>query len=133
MPLFNYKTKRDRADVLFSNYIRERDNWHCVYRKMCTGNIDFRENKAGLHCSHLFGRAKRTVRFDVDNCDSACFKCHAYYEDHKPELEEWKKERIGEKRFNQLLLRANFTGGQKMDKKYELMYVKELIKQFPNK
>lgn len=130
--LWRPKTTRDRADVLFSIWIRERDNWHCRYRILCSGNEDFRENKGGLHNSHCFSRGMRTVRFDKDNCDSGCYKCHDYFEKRKKELEAWKKSQLGDERFRQLRLRAFLSNrGQKPDKKMELLWVKTFIKNNP--
>jgi hypothetical protein len=70
------------------------------------------------------------VRFDPDNADSGCKKCHYFIENH-PEgqktLEEWKRNQLGEKRFNALLIRANQTG--KKDDTLAIIYIKQLIKE----
>src|SRR3990167_10643376 len=104
-----YRIKRRPADILFSNYIRERDNWKCVYKFKCYGQIDFRENKAGLATSHFYKRRKESVRFDPDNADASCLSCHRFVEDSAAgvqTLQEFKKKQLGEKRFNALWIRS---------------------------
>lgn len=44
------------------------------------------------------------------------------------EYDLWMKDLLGEKKYRLLVIRGNLPG-QKMDKKMELLYVKQLIKQ----
>jgi hypothetical protein len=71
------------------------------------------------------------VRFDPDNADAACKKCHYFIENH-PEgqktLEEFKRNQLGEKRYNFLLIRANQTG--KKDDAMAIIIIKQLMKEF---
>lgn len=125
-----YKAKANPNDVKFSVFIRTRDNWKCQYGFKCGMNIDYSENKGGLDNSHFQKRGKWSVRYDPENCDAACKKCHYFIENH-PEgqktLEEWKKRQLGEKRYNLLLMRANTPG--KRDDKLTKIIVAELMKQ----
>ena len=102
------------TDLQFSKYIRLRDG-KCVFQIKCNGTNDFQGETQEdyikrLTCSHLEGRRKESVRFDEENCDTACRKCHQYLEEHKDEYREWKKKQLGEKRYNALIIRANTRG-----------------------
>lgn len=113
--------KINREDSLFSNYIRERDGWKCVSCK-----TQYHPPTKGLHCSHYISRRNWGTRFDPDNCDALCYYCHMRWGgDYRANYTEFKKKQLGEKRYNQLILRANSYC--KKDRKMALMYVKELI------
>ncbi len=124
-----YKMKRDRADILFSNYIRDLHNHTC---EVCG-----RMGKVGgeivcrMEASHYIGRAKRSVRFDTENVRCLCSNCHSrmggYKRDEDGEYDIWMQNKLGEKKYRLLVIRGNLPG-QKMDKAKELLYVKELIK-----
>lgn len=62
-----------RADRVFSNFIRIRDNWTCRY---CGKN--FPDRGAGLHNSHFWGRSRWSTRFDSNNCIALCYSCHIW-------------------------------------------------------
>lgn len=62
-----------QADNVFSNYIRDRDNWTCRY---C--NKNFRDKSGQLHNSHFWGRKHYATRFDPENCIALCFTCHLW-------------------------------------------------------
>ena len=81
----------------------------------------------GLTVSHFWSRAKESVRFDEENCDILCVRGHAFFEFHKTEYTAWKKERMGEKAFNLLMVRAHTTG--KRDDKLQIMLIKKLMKE----
>lgn len=57
-----------KADRLFSQQIRERDK-KCLHPKH-TGDHKM------LQCSHYYGRANKSTRFDPDNCITLCWLCH---------------------------------------------------------
>ena len=135
MSFWQSKTKILRPDLLFSQFIRKRANWHCELKFKCNGVEDFRDNKGGLTCSHFEKRSKRTVRYDPENCDAACRPCHRYVEDTQEGIQaykDWKKKKLGDVGYRNLIIRANQTQPP-MDKKMELLYVKELIKQLTTK
>lgn len=118
------------ADVEFSRYIRERDNWHCVYKFKCFGNIDFRPTPGKLSNSHFKKRGRWNVRFDEENCDAACASCHNFVENHpdgQKTLERWKEKQLGSVRYKKLLIRSEMRGEK--DEKKALLYVRALIKQ----
>ena len=100
--------KRTKHDVVFSNYIRERDNWTCqrptcgkVYSKYITNH------RRALHCSHFHGRGNWAVRFDPDNAVALCYGCHRIMGANPEEHREFIKSRLGAKKFNALRLRKN--------------------------
>ncbi len=115
------KIRVRRSDTLFSKYLRLKRRYTC---EKCAR---FFPGGKGLTVSHFHGRRKETVRFDEENCDILCIRCHQYFESHKTEYEAWKKERLGEQGFNLLMLRANKSG--KRDDKLVLLWVKQLMKE----
>ena len=124
------KVKRNPADTEFSNYIRERDGWKCAYGFKCYKVEDFRENKGQLDCSHCFKRGKWSTRFDPQNCDAACKKCHNFIENEKDGqkiLEDWKKKQLGEKGFNLLFIRANTSDQTMRNIPLVRLYIKKLM------
>lgn len=136
MSFFKLKAKRDRADTLFSLFIRARDGWKC---QRC--GRQWKEGDGGLTNSHFFGRTAESVRFDPENCDALCmFPCHDEWEHEKGVTKGkhgaaiieiprayrlWKIEQLGARRFAALEVRANMT--TKKDRKMSLLYVKALI------
>lgn len=120
------KIKRDKADALFSKYIRTRDDWKC---QRCTKK--FKKGSQGLHCSHFFGRGCETTRFDPENCDALCFGCHKIWGDVDREAyREFKIKQLGQKAFDNLVIRARQT--QKKDRKLAYLYVKQLMNELEN-
>lgn len=118
-----YKVKIRKNDKNFSKYIKARDKGLCQYNFKC-----FR-GEAGVDNSHFQKRRKESVRFDPSNCDLACRRCHFFVENDpqgQKTLEEWKKEQLGEREYNLLILRAN-TAGKRDDVMADL-YIKELLK-----
>lgn len=129
-----YKAKINPNDAAFSKYIRTRDGWKCVYGFKCGMNIDYSENKGGLDNSHFQKRSKWSVRYDPENCDAACKKCHYFIENHpdgQKVLEDFKRQQLGERRYNLLILRANTT--QPRDDKMTKIIIKELMKELTQK
>ena len=124
MSFWQAKTKLRPADKEFSQYIRRRDG-ECVFKIKCNGGLRDEEYLKTLTCSHFKGRRKESTRFDPENCDTACRKCHLYLEEHKEEYEAWKLSQLGE-RFNLLILRSNQKGHK--DDLITRLYIKELMK-----
>lgn len=101
--------KRDKWDKAFSDAIRERDNWVC---QRC--QTYYPEGKRqGLHCSHFYGRAKYSTRFDFDNAEALCYGCHQYFTSHPALHREHKINRLGDTLFQQLTLRSNNRASKK--------------------
>jgi 5-methylcytosine-specific restriction endonuclease McrA len=113
--------KLDKYDALFSRYIRTRDNWTC---QRCSKQ--YTQNTQGLHNSHFFGRTRKSVRFDEDNCIALCFGCHQIWdkEDHES-YRAYKIKQLTRPRFDALVIRANTP--QKPDYKMIELYYKEKL------
>ncbi len=93
--------------------------------------MSYENNIGGLDCSHFQKRGKETTRFDPENADAACKKCHYFIEndpDSQKTLGKFKKQQPGEKKYKLLLIRANQTG--RKDDKLALIYIKQLIKAY---
>ncbi len=125
-------TKIRPADTKFSIYVRMRDRKcafgvRCIPRELTnwdTGELDIR----GLQCCHFIGRRNEAVRFDPENGDAGCPKCHDWI-DKTPEGQRWHKafkiKQLGEKGFALLQLRANTKGNK--DDKLTMLYIKQLM------
>ena len=115
--------KLDKADVLFSKFIRLRDK-HCVRCLKGGSGIDGID---GLQCSHYYGRRRENTRFDPENCDSLCFGCHQEWGSTDREAyREFKIKQLGKKGFDLLQMRANTM--KKKDRRMALIVIKELLK-----
>ena len=114
------RIKVDKADQLFSRYIRTRDNWTCqrCFKK-------YEEGSQGLHNSHFWGRGHENTRFEPDNCDALCFGCHRYFTSNPGEYKDWKKGRLGAKRYDTLMIQANTY--KKKDRKMEAIVWKKAL------
>lgn len=115
------KIRLDPLDRLFSEYIRLRANNKC---ERC-GAYSKR-----LQCSHYFGRARKSVRYDEENAVALCFGCHQYFTSYPLEHTEWFKKRLG-RNFDLLLGRMRITHPPP-DKKIIELYLKERIRQLGN-
>jgi hypothetical protein len=118
----SFGIKRDRADILFSLYIRNRDSWTCVRCKR-----QHPEGAATLGNSHFYGRRNESTRFEPDNCDSLCnMPCHHKWGgDDRMEYREFKLKQLGKKRYDQLVFQAQSY--KKKDRKMRLLEVKALV------
>ena len=98
--------KRTKQDVVFSNYIRERDKWCCQRCGKAYNKHDSNARRA-LHCSHFHGRGKWSVRFDPDNATALCYGCHRIMGSQPMEHLQFFKKRLGKNKFLELQERAN--------------------------
>ena len=89
------------SDIQFSHQVRKRAGWKC---ELC--GESFGELPELLHCSHYFSRRHQSVRFDPDNAEALCFKCHDWMHAHPAWHREWKRARLGQERFEALAERA---------------------------
>lgn len=117
--------KIDLADKTFSQFIRLRDR-KCV---RCSSPVKF--NAKGLpishHASHYFGRGRENTRCDPANVDCLCHGCHVYWGSNDKEgYRNFKLKQLGEKRFNDLSIRAETY--KKKDRKLSLVIAKQLLK-----
>jgi len=86
----------------------------------------------GIECSHYYGRAKKSVRYDPENCDSLCTGCHQYWgSTDKEAYRAFKIKQLGEEGFKLLTIRANTPG--KDDRKLAYIVSKKLYDQEKNK
>lgn len=117
------RIKLDKADVLFSEYIRRRDG-KCV---RCGRRGEGEKGIVGLQCSHYFGRGAESTRFDDKNCDTLCFGCHQEWGSKDREsYREFKLRQLGEREFKLLTMR--FHTIQKKDRKLAAIQARELLK-----
>lgn len=117
--------KRDKADKLFSEYIRKRDG-KCV-RCGKTNN---------LQCSHYWGRRMESVRFDPLNAEALCPGCHEKWEHQKEikihkelifgEYALYKLAQLGRMGYDALKVKAHKS--VRKDRELEFLKIKELIK-----
>ena len=120
------RIKRSPLDAKFSTYIRTRDKWTC---QKC-GTYYLKGQRKGLHASHFHGRRKGYTRFDPDNCDALCFGCHQHFGENHELYANWKRFRLGHKRFNLLAIRARHTKPDyKLDKIWLDVAMKKQVKE----
>lgn len=110
--------KRDKLDNVISQLVRERADWRCEFEGcFYCGNQCFRHDKGRLHCSHFKGRRNRSTRWFPDNVFALCMKRHEYMGDNPDEHAAWVREKLGESRFDDLVLRGNgcrkYTPGER--------------------
>ncbi len=108
--------KRDKFDILMSELIRERADWTCercnhYYPAGCRG---------GLEHSHIWGRARHSVRWFPDNGLALCTGCHRFVGSNPDEHKMLARTALGEKRDAALRLRANTPRRWKPWEKVEL-------------
>ena len=98
--------KRNKWDKVFSDFIRERDNWTC---QRCGKFFPESRGRGGLHNSHFFGRRAYATRFDEMNCEALCYGCHSYLTANPEKHREHKIKKIGQDNFDRLLKRNRET------------------------
>lgn len=104
------KVKPNKADRLFSKYIRNRDNWTC---QRCGGQYE--PPTRALHCSHYYRRGIHATRFDPENCIALCYGCHVRLEsDKQGEYKDLMINRLGPTKFGELAFRS----GNMVKKRY---------------
>lgn len=116
---------RDKADDVFSQYIRLRD-MKCM---RCFSPV--RLNNKGLpvshQASHFMGRRKENTRFNEFNADTLCEGCHFYLTAHPAIHYAWQVERKGQKAVDDLIL---WSGQYKQkDRAMDYLYWKERLKE----
>lgn len=117
--------KPDKADLLFSQWIRLRDR-ECV---RCFSPVFFnaKGQPKSHQNSHYFGRTKQNTRFDPDNCDTLCHGCHRLWEkEDREDYREFKLNQLGQEGFDALVLRSRLY--HKKDYLSERIYWRERLK-----
>lgn len=94
--------KISQADTWFSKCVRERSNWTC---ERCGKQHD--QGSMGLHCSHIFSRRHRTIRWSGDNAQALCFSCHQWFGGNPVESGQWVTELMGEGAMELLIEKKN--------------------------
>ena len=89
--------KRDKADILFSRYIKLLSVGEC---KRCGKYVGV--NSRGLHCAHWRGRGRYTTRFERDNAQALCYGCHSYFDHHPDEKDDFFYNILGMKRGDEI-------------------------------
>lgn len=83
--------KTSPADAAFSKCVRARADYTC---ERC-GAVH-NQSSMGLHCSHIFSRRHRTIRWCGENAQALCFKCHHWYGGNPADSGKWITELIGD-------------------------------------
>jgi len=78
------------ADTAFSRCVREASGWTC---ERC--NAQHEKGSMGLHCSHIYSRRHRTIRWCKDNAQALCFSCHQWFGGNPADSGEWVTELLG--------------------------------------
>lgn len=107
----------DPLDTLVSEYVRKRAVQRTGGCERCFAKHTWKE----LQCSHYFGRADKSTRYEEDNLAGLCFACHNYFHAHPLEHTQWFQRNLGE-RFAMLEGRNRIMG--KPDKKALTLYFK---------
>jgi hypothetical protein len=79
------------ADAVFSKAVRAANDWSC---RSC-GRYFPEGSRAGLHCSHFFGRRNASTRHEPLNAFALCAGCHMRFGEHPHEHCEFVKEQLG--------------------------------------
>jgi len=95
--------KRTKLDIVFSNLIRERSEWHC---ERCKKYYPV-GHRQGLDCSHFFGRRHRSTRWFPNGAAAHCRGCHQHLGSNPIEFSAWIRTQLGDTAFDELQLRHN--------------------------
>ena len=80
------KIKIKKMDSVFSKLIRGRVDYHC---EKCETYYPPGVGRAGLHASHLWGRARQSTRFMPENVFSHCLGCHQAFTANPVMFHDW--------------------------------------------
>lgn len=83
--------KINLADSYFSKCVRASNQYIC---ERCGTQYD--KSSTGLHCSHIFSRRHRTIRWCKDNAQSLCMACHSWLGGNPADSGAWLTETLGE-------------------------------------
>ena len=119
--------KRSKWDKVFSDAVRTRDKWSC---QRCNKYYPSGKRQ-GLHCSHFYGRAKYSTRFDFDNAEALCYGCHQYLGSHPEDHRKHKMIKIGKSTFQKLTLRSNNRASKKdLLSNWHYKYLKDKLRKY---
>lgn len=119
---------RDKADDIFSKYIRLRDG-KCL---RCGSPVKFNEKGDPIshNASHFQGRRKEATRFNPLNCDTLCFSCHQYFTANPAEHYLWQVQKKGQVTVNEIIVRSNSY--KKKDRKFDALIWGQAYKDLKN-
>ena len=117
------------ADSAFSKCVRERNDWTC---ERCHKQYD--KGSTGLHCSHIFGRRARTIRWCGDNAQALCFSCHQWFGGNPLDATQWLTETLGQGHIDLLReKRENIVKVSKLEEKDIAKHYREELKTLEKK
>ncbi|KKN71727.1 hypothetical protein LCGC14_0417930 [marine sediment metagenome] len=123
------RIKVDKADQMFSWYVRKRDD-HCM---RCLSPVGYNlKGQPNTHeNSHYFGRRKENTRYDPENCDTLCTACHVTWgSEDREDYRDFKIKQLGEEGFKNLMIRSYLT--KKKDRAASYIYAKTLYDSIPS-
>lgn len=103
-----------KADKVFSEWIRNRDNHQCV---VC-GSTYIVQN------GHLIARGKKATRFDEKNCNAQCSSCNYKHNFEPQHYTSWFIKKYGEQEY------LNLVELSKTIKKFNRYELEELIEKY---
>ena len=99
--------KRDKIDAITSDLVRERNEWTCQRCNFICPDGPATGKSRRVENSHFIPRRHQATRYDPDNCDCLCKKCHQYFtEDNTGEYAAWKRSDLGDDRYDALIKRG---------------------------
>jgi len=102
------------ADTWFSKCVRAANDWTCEKCK-----TKYEEGSQGLHCSHIFSRRHRTIRWCKDNAQALCFSCHQWFGGNPADSGIWIAELLGEPHIKTLRQKRDYRSKiSKQDEKF---------------
>jgi len=110
------------ADTFFSKCIRQKANWTC---ERC--HKHFIKNAQGLHCSHIFSRRHRTIRWCKGNAQALCYTCHQWFGGSPAESGYWITRLMGEGHIQ--ILKEKMNSREKISKMQEKSIAKHYREQ----
>lgn len=100
---FYKKGIKGKLDIIFSRYIRFRDNWTC---KRC-GKKYAPKATHSIHAAHIEGRGKESVRWNPKNVFALCYGCHKFIDSYPVKKHEWFIGKFGQGAYDDLVFESN--------------------------
>ncbi|UCF38982.1 MAG: recombination protein NinG [Acidobacteriota bacterium] len=123
------RMKVKKLDRDFSELVRALARWACA---RCGRDLTW--DRQRLHSSHHFVRGRKSVRFDLVNCDALCADCHDEFHRSPAAYRDWMIDRLGEDGYETLTRRANriakFTPGDWTQLEAQLALALKLVSAF---
>ena len=83
--------KLKACDTWFSKCVREAADWTCE-----KSGVKFERGSMGLHCSHIFSRRHRTIRWCKENAQALSYNAHQWFGANPADSAVWLEETLGE-------------------------------------